>query len=69
MNPTTMVVWVVPLVAAGTVIGVGYYTVQVVKKLEEWKDGPHALLHARVEDRLVKLETADAIRRDREERE
>jgi heme/copper-type cytochrome/quinol oxidase subunit 2 len=69
MIPVTVVVWVVPLIAVGTVIGVGYYTVQVVKKLEEWKDGPHARLHARVEDRLVKLETADAIRRDREDRE
>lgn len=56
-----MVAWVVPLIAAGTVIGIGYYTVKTVGKLEEWKEG--------AENRLVRLETADAIRRDREDRE
>lgn len=61
MIPQSMVAWVVPLIAAGTVIGIGYYTVKTVGKLEEWKEG--------AENRLVRLETADAIRRDREDRE
>ena len=63
------VVLVVPAIAVATVIGTGFVTVQVVKKLEEWKDGQHATVHARIEERLAKLETAEAIRRDREERE
>lgn len=71
-RPVTMLQWVamiVPLIAAGTVVGVGFYTVQVVKKLEEWKDGHLATWQADIASRIVKLETADAIRRDREERE
>ncbi|HRU10811.1 MAG TPA: hypothetical protein P5144_15650 [Thermoanaerobaculia bacterium] len=69
MGALAWVVLVVPAIAVATVIGTGFVTVQVVKKLEEWKDGTHAALHARIDERLAKLETADAIRRDREERE
>lgn len=65
MNP---ILWVVPLVAAGTVVGIGFYTVKIVGKLEEWKDGHLARWQGSIEERVHSLETSDAIRRDREGR-
>lgn len=69
MTPIQWVALVVPLIAAGTVVGIGFYTVQVVKKLEEWKDGHLATWQDNIANRISRLETADAIRRDREDRE
>lgn len=60
MIVTLNVAWVAPLIAACTVVGVGYYTVRVVGKLEAWRES--------AEERIVALEQAEAIRQDRDER-
>ena len=61
MGALAWVVLVVPAIAVATVIGTGFVTVQVVKKLEEWKDGTHAALHARIDRERQRLATARGI--------